>query len=298
VTLQSMTGFARHSGGWEGFSWLWELKSVNGRGLEIRCRMPGGLDRLEEVARKKLKSTFRRGSVNVHLQLTRSGSRNDHQINEEFLKQLIESAQSHMGDGYLQPASIDGLMAVRGVVEQTEQPPLSEEEQTTLEAELKASLDQAIEALLQTREEEGAQLAPILEGQITEISNLIDEAQTSAALRPENVRKRITGQLELLLENRQDFDEGRLEQELALLATKADVSEELDRLKGHVTNTQEILKNGHKDGVGRRLDFICQEFNREANTLCSKSNDKGLTQVGLDLKVIIDRFREQVQNIE
>ncbi len=298
MTVQSMTGFARHSGGWESYSWLWELKSVNGRGLEIRCRMPGGFDKLEEVARKKLKSTFRRGSVNVHLQLHRTGGRSDHKINEEFLKQLIESAQSHMGDGYLQPASIDGLMAVRGVVEQTEQPPLSEEEQAALESELEASLIHAIEALHAAREEEGAQLSPILSGQIEEISTLVEEAQKSAALRPENMRKRIQGQLELLLENRGDFDEGRLEQELALLVTKADVSEELDRLKGHVSATQEILKNGHKDGVGRRLDFVCQEFNREANTLCSKSNDKGLTQVGLDLKVIIDRFREQVQNIE
>ncbi|MBE7637008.1 YicC family protein [Sneathiella sp. P13V-1] len=293
-----MTGFSRISGAWEEFTWLWELKSVNGRGLEIRCRLPGGLDRVEEVARKKMKHMFQRGTINIHLQLQRSGSKTEYQINEIFLKQLIECAKAQENAEHLQPASIDGLLNVRGVVEQAEQSRLNEEDQEVFEAELLNSFEQALEALKEARDHEGVQLTPVLKEQVETIQNLISEAEKSAALRPEAVKERINRQMEILLASKQELDEGRIEQELALIATKADISEELDRLKGHVTSCLEILNRGHKDGIGRRLDFMCQEFNREANTLCSKSNDKSLTQVGLDMKVIIDRLREQVQNIE
>ncbi len=298
MTLQSMTGFSRISGGWEDFSWLWELKSVNGRGLEIRCRLPGGLDRVEEIARKKMKAKFQRGTVNIHLQLQRSGSKNEYQINEAFLKQLIDSAKEQSTSNDLLPASIDGLLNIRGVVEQSEQSRLNDEDQEVFETELLKSFDQALEALGEARDHEGSQLAPVLLDQVKTIGDLIVKAESCSALRPEAVKERINRQMELLLSSPQDLDAGRIEQELALIATKADISEELDRLKGHVTSCQEILSRGHKDGIGRRLDFMCQEFNREANTLCSKSNDKDLTEIGLDLKVIIDRLREQVQNIE
>jgi uncharacterized protein (TIGR00255 family) len=298
VTIQSMTGFARTSGTHEEFSWLWEVKSVNGRGLEVRCRLPFGYDTIEETARKELKKLFRRGSMNLHLQLNRDGKRSDYQINEELLDLLIDVAKDRAEKGDGQPANMDGLLSVKGVVELAEQTQMSDEDREALETVLLADLRKALKALHATRTEEGVQLTSVINAQIDEIERLITLAKSSSALRPEKQRERMARQLNTLLEGDNRFDEARLEQELALLATKADISEELDRLDGHVETVRGVLNGDTKDGIGRRLDFICQEFNREANTLCSKSNDKELTQIGLDLKVVVDRFREQVQNIE
>ncbi|MBL4907030.1 MAG: YicC family protein [Sneathiella sp.] len=298
MTLRSMTGFARVSGAQAEHSWLWEIKSVNGRGLEIRSRLPGGFDRVEESARKLIKSRLHRGTVNLHLQLSQGGVKSSYQVNQKFLGELLALAHSLVEAGNAEPARIDGMMALKGVIEQGDRELIDDTEQKALEDELAASLKEALGKLEAAREEEGRQLEPVLTSQIDEIASLIEKASSSAALRPENIRKRMKNQVDILLSNKTTFDEGRLEQELAILVTKADVSEELDRLSGHVATVRELLQSSGNDAMGRRLDFICQEFNREANTLCSKAGDKELTQIGLDLKVVVDRLREQVQNIE
>lgn len=298
MTLRSMTGFARASGSYSEQTWLWELKSVNGRGLEIRNRMPGGFDRVEETARKLIKSKLHRGTVNFHLQFSQTGTKSSYVINHQFLEELLLLGQSLVGAGHVEPARIDGMLGLKGVIEQSDRDLKDDGEQEALEAELIASLTEALVKLEAAREDEGSQLEPVLIAQIDSIADLTERASNCAALRPEQVRERIKAQMDTVMSNAAELDVGRLEQELALLATKADVSEEIDRLVGHVATVREILQTKSKDPIGRRLDFMCQEFNREANTLCSKAGDKELTQIGLDLKVVIDRLREQVQNIE
>nr|WP_169569554.1 YicC/YloC family endoribonuclease [Sneathiella limimaris] len=293
-----MTGFARTNGNHDDYSWLWELKSVNGRGLEIRSRLPLGYDAVEEVGRKILKATFQRGSVNFHLQLHHQGGKADYQINTEFLNELIELSREKSGLAGVKSPRIDGLLGLKGVIEPMDKALPDEDERSALETALIKSFKEAVEKLKAARLEEGAQLAPVLTAQLDEIADLTKRAQATAALRPEAVKERITKQIDLLLGNTGNADEERIEQELAILATKADISEEVDRLASHIVTARDVLNSGAEEAVGRRLDFICQEFNRETNTICSKSNDKELTQIGLDLKVIIDRFREQVQNIE
>ncbi len=291
-----MTGFARASGAHAEFSWLWEIKSVNGRGLEIRCRMPGGFDRIEEIARKQIKDRFQRGSINVHLQLSQASDKGSYQINRTFLEELQQIAEGLVKEGAGQP-SADGLLALKGVIEAGDQA-MDEKGREALEAALATSLRDAIDKLADTREAEGQQLLPVLQAQLAEIEELATSAGRLAAERPEKVRERLKKQIDLVLAQTDGVEAGRLEQELAVLATKADVSEELDRLNGHVETVKDLFAQEKEAALGRRLDFICQEFNREANTLCSKAGDRDLTKIGLDLKVVIDRLREQVQNIE
>jgi uncharacterized protein (TIGR00255 family) len=297
VSLKSMTGFARSSGSMADFSWLWELKSVNGRGLEIRCRVPNGFDAIETTARKQLKATFHRGNINLHLQLNQNSGQSVNQVNIQFLEELLELASDLVEKGKAEKPRADGLLALKGVIESSDQTE-DEDQHARLEQALLASLNEAIEKLDASRAEEGAQLLKILVGQVDEISDLVQKAETSAARRPERVQERLRKQIEMILSDGVAMDEGRLEQELAVLATKADVAEELDRLRGHIETVEGLLANKQDGPIGRRLDFICQEFNREANTLCSKAGDKELTKVGLDLKVVVDRLREQTQNIE
>lgn len=298
MTLQSMTGFARSSGTYAEQTWLWEIKSVNGRGLEIRSRLPGGFDRVEETVRKLIKSRLHRGTVNLHLQMSQSDAKSSYKVNQQFLGELLALAHSLVEAGHAEPAKIDGMMSLKGVIEQGDREISNDGEQQKLEAALISSFEEALGKLEAARAEEGRQLAPVLTSQIDEIADLTEKASAAAALRPDQVRERIKNQIEALLSSNSTLDEGRLEQELALLATKADISEELDRLSGHVSTVRDILLSKDTDAIGRRLDFMCQEFNREANTLCSKAGDKELTQTGLDLKVVVDRLREQVQNIE
>lgn len=295
--ISSMTGFARISGAHGEQSWLWEAKSVNGRGLEIRCRMPPGFDQLEDKVRKLVKSTFQRGSINLHLQLETTTATSHFRINEEFLDELLARADIYVHDGKARPPRIDGMMGLKGVIEPTEKP-RNNEQDPAMEVALMASAAELMAKLADMRREEGRQLLPVLSSHLDEIDNLVSRGSELAADWPENSRRRLKAQLDRLMAEAETLDSGRLEQELALLATKADISEELDRLASHITATREMLDGEATEGVGRRLDFICQEFNRETNTLCSKANDKELTQVGLDLKVLIDRMREQVQNIE
>jgi len=292
-----MTGFARTNGVFETNSWVWEVKSVNGRGLEVRSRIPGGLDRVEEYARKCLKQKFNRGTFNLNLQLARQDNKANYQINHEFLNELLSLGASLVKDGHANTARIDGMFALKGVIESGDPPTASDEETEAFEKAIIADLNILVEKLAAARLEEGLQLETVLVAQLDEIEDLVGKASRSASLRPEKVKERLKAQIDSILSTGTSFDEGRLEQELALLATKADVSEELDRLGAHISTVREMLGSS-EGGIGRRLDFMCQEFNREANTLCSKANDKELTQIGLDMKVVVDRLREQVQNIE
>ncbi len=290
-----MTGFGRAEGAVEALAWAWEARSVNGRGLDVRCRMPNGFDALEAPARKRLTTALARGNVNLTLRIERAGGAEEVRINETVLAELVARAQALRESLPEAGLSIDGLLGVRGVVEPVER---GEDEKTreARHAALLASLDAAVAGLVAARREEGARLAQVLGGQLDEMASLVASAADSAGARPEAARARLAGQLRVLLEERTGLSEDRLAQELALLAVKADVGEELDRLVAHIAQARELLAEGGP--VGRRLDFLTQEFNREANTLTSKSGDIELTRIGLDLKVIIDRFREQVQNIE
>lgn len=291
-----MTGFARVDGRAGSKAWIWELKSVNGRGLELRFRLPPGFDSIEADLRGLAQSKLVRGNVNLNLQLVESAeAAPSYRLNETLLEQLLAMAGRLEARGVGAPR-LDGLLAVRGVVEPVG---MVEDEaaRETLEAAVKQSFTEALDKLVQSRNAEGAKLAEVLGGQFAEIAALTMRAGEVEAVRPEGLRKRLQTQLAELLAQNPPVAEERLAQELAMQITRLDVREELDRLKAHVSSAQALLK-GDAKGVGRKLDFLMQEFNREANTLCSKAFDAGLTAIGLDLKLVIDRLREQAQNVE
>ncbi len=296
MPCQSMTGYARAEGSEGALAWTWEAKSVNGRGLEIRCRMPAGHDALEIPAREAATKRFKRGSLNLALAVRRQGVAGPVTVNETRLNRLAEIAQGlHRRLPDLQPASIDGLLALRGVLESGE----SEEETAVTAALLKpmlASLDQALEGLAAARNAEGARLGEALSSRLTEIAGLTDRAATTAAVDVPVRKERIREQVRALLDAAPALSEERLLAEAALLASKGDVMEEIERLRSHVAAARDMLAG--TEPIGRRLDFLCQEFNREANTLCSKASDLALTGIGLELKASIEQFREQVQNAE
>lgn len=296
VSVASMTGFARATGHHGAIHWTWELKSVNGRGLEVRCRLPQGYEALEVPAREAAAKALKRGNVNIALTVVRGAETPAVRINEPLLMQLAAMLQDigKRVPGFAAP-SLDSLLGVRGVVEIAEE----EEDDAVREARLAdtlAGLDEALTHLGAMRLAEGKRLAAVLESQLDEIARLTAAAETTASARPEAMRQRLKTLVETLLQASPALPEERLAQEAALLIGKADVREELDRLKAHVVAAREMLATG--GAIGRKLDFLCQEFNREANTLCSKSSDVELTRIGLDLKAVIEQFREQVQNIE
>lgn len=292
--IASMTGFARAGGAAGATHWTVEIKSVNGRTLEVRTRMPSGFDALEALARTEIGKVIKRGNVNVNLTVTRAASAAPVRLNREMLEQVIRIAREIEGAGAA-PPRIDALLSVRGVIEAEETAP-SEEEQAALEAAIGRSVAEAVAALAAARAAEGAHLAATLGGHLDTITRLTDAAAGTAALQPDALRAKLRQQVQALLEAVPALPEERLAQEAALLIAKADVREELDRLRAHIAQARALLAEG--GAVGRRLDFLCQEFNREANTLCSKSADVDLTRIGLDLKATIEQFREQIQNIE
>ncbi|MBI4970197.1 MAG: YicC family protein [Rhodospirillales bacterium] len=290
-----MTGFARIQGGDETSTWIWEAKSVNGRGLEVRLRLPPGFDALEIPAREAAAKRLKRGNVALSLTLNRIGPPPPPRLNEALLEQLVAIAASWRERLNAPPARIEGLMALKGVLETIEDPP-DEADVKRRNAALLAALDQTLDALKAMRQAEGARLAALLAGELDEVLRLAQAARATATLRPEAVRARLTTQLDELLTAQPALNPERLAQEAALIAAKGDVKEEIDRLEAHVAAAREMLAEG--GAIGRRLDFLCQEFNREANTLCSKAADVDLTRLGLQLKAVIEQFREQVQNIE
>lgn len=290
-----MTGFSRTSGEVDGYSWNWETRSVNGRNLDARLRLPNGFEGLETELRAALNKRFARGHFSINLQADRGAAAQTVRLNREVFDQIAGIVRDLETTPGTQPARLDGLLGLRGVLEVAE-PEESEDEQARRTKALLASFADALNALEAARHEEGARIGQILKAQIEEISDLGAQAAKAAKARSETIRQRLTEQVKALLAETSAVPEDRLAQELAFLVVKADVSEEIDRLNAHVESARELLSGG--GAIGRRLDFLCQEFNREANTICSKAGDVDLTRIGLDLKVLIDRVREQVQNIE
>ena len=290
-----MTGFARAVGHDEALGWTWEIKSVNGRALDIRFRVPVGFDRLEVAARSLVNQRFKRGSLTASLSLSRAAGSASWRINRELIEQLLALHKDFGGRIARSAPRLDTLLAVRGVVEPVEEVE-SEEMAERRAVAIMATFGTALAALAVAREAEGARLAEVLGARLDEIARLTAEAEGLAALRPDAVRARIREQVAALLEAEPSLPEDRLAQELALLAIKADVREELDRLKSHLVAARELI--AVSDAVGRRLDFLCQELNREVNTLCSKAAEVALTRVGLALKAAVEQLREQIQNVE
>lgn len=296
MTVTSMTGFGHADGDYGPFRWVWELRSVNGRGLDVRVRMPADLSVLENTIREKTAQKLKRGNIQISLQLSRStGAETQIKINQEALQQVLAvlaEIENHSG---LAPSTASGILGVRGVVEQVEHIETEEERENRHAAILK-SFEAALGDLFASRTAEGKRLHTVVSGQVDEIARLTSAAEQRAGNAVALLRQRLTEQLATLLGNSSTLSEDRLAQEVALLATKADIREEIDRLNAHVSNAQSLLREAGQ--VGRKLDFLVQEFNREANTLCSKSPDTELTRIGLDLKVQIEQLREQIQNIE
>jgi uncharacterized protein (TIGR00255 family) len=296
MALTSMTGFAEARGAHGNLRWRWEARSVNGRGLDVRLRFPPGFESLESGARTLAAERFKRGSLQVVLTLATDEGGRGFRIDPVVLADAVRVAKRVAEETGLPPARVDGLLGLRGVVVQEESAALSDEERMARDAALLESLALAFDFLRDARATEGKKLEALLRGQVDEIEHLTAEARRIGADQPQALRTRLQAQLAELLGPGSTLPEDRLAQEVALLATKADIREELDRLAAHCQEARSLLAGAGP--IGRKLDFLTQEFNREANTLCSKSADVVLTRVGLALKAVIDQVREQVQNVE
>ena len=291
--LASMTGFARAEGDDLGISWVWEMKSVNSKSLDLRLRLAQGFDSLEPQLRAMLAQRFRRGNFSASLAVTRTTPAVV-RVNRETLAQLVALMNELAGEIEAAPPRIDGLLALRGVVEMVEDEP-----DAVLEERRRAVLDSwriALDRLANARAEEGARLSAVLRNQLAEMIALVEAAVECAAAQPAAIRERLQTMLARLADLAPGMPEERVAQEMALLVARSDIREELERLRAHIEQSADLLRQ--EEAVGRRLDFLCQELNREANTLCSKSADIELTRIGLSLKAAVEQFREQVQNIE
>ena len=295
AALSGMTGFARGEGAAGAWSWAVEARSVNGRNLETRYRGPPWFEGLERAVRDGAQARFQRGQITVGLQARRAEAAGAVRVDTEALERLIAMSRRYVAAGEVAPPSFDGLLMLRGVLDAGDE---AEDEagRKALEAALIASIDQALDGLKAAREAEGTALRIVLAGLVDRIAALRDEADSEAAAQGPALKERYARRVsELMGEGGHGLEE-RILQEAALLAVKADVREELDRLAAHIDGARSLLANGGP--AGRRLDFLAQEFMREANTLCSKSASSALTRIGLDLKAAIEQFREQIQNVE
>jgi len=291
--VASMTGFARAQGEAPGTSWIWEVKSVNGRALDLRLRLAPGFDAVEPELRAALTQRFRRGNISANLSLSRTTAP-ALRVNREALSQLVALINELTGEVEAAPPRLDGLLALRGVIETVEN-----EDEAVVEARRQAVLagwSAALDQLAAARADEGARIGALLKSQLDEMAVLAAAAEGCAATQPAAIRERLRTMLANLADLMPSMPEERVAQEVALLATRSDIREEIERLRAHIEQASELLQQD--EAVGRRLDFLCQELNREANTLCSKSTDIELTRTGLSLKAVIEQFREQVQNIE
>ena len=292
--LNSMTGFARADAEHGGTRWHWEVKSVNGRSLDVRCRLPERFERLEQELCATVGARIARGNCQIALQISRIDPSGAIGVNEDALERIlatVEEVRDRLGSP---PPSAEGVLALRGVLEPGDAK--QEDDGGELVSEILKSFPSVIEQLVSARSAEGAKLKTVVEGQLSRIESLAGDARNAPALQPEAIRARLSERVSRLLDVEPSFDPDRLHQEAVLIAAKVDVQEELDRLEAHLAAARDLLESG--EPVGRKLDFLTQEFNREANTLCSKANDPALTGIGLQLKVVIDQMREQVQNIE
>jgi uncharacterized protein (TIGR00255 family) len=295
MTIVSMTGYADAQGAQDNVRWRWEAKSVNGRSLELRLRLPPGFESIESAARILANERFRRGNIQVNLTLETQEGVRGLKIDPAALASAVKIAQELAADTGLAPARIDGLLALKGVIVQDEVLALDAPARGVRDAAILETLSRAFDSLSRARRTEGAKLGHVLEQLIAEIDRCIAEAMQTASAQPAALRDKLAAQVKELLGST-TIAEDRIAQEVALLAVKADVREEIDRLRSHVQEARALVGSG--EAVGRKLDFLAQEFNREANTLCSKSQDIVLTRIGLALKAAIDQFREQAQNVE
>ncbi len=295
MALKSMTGFSRSDGGNGTLNWYWEIRTVNGRGLDIRLRLPVGYEALEQKVREACKRYLARGNCSISLTIQSEGSSGRIRLNEDAFGEVVEAANLARKKIDGPPPSLDGLLAIKGVIEFVE-PEVDEAEAEARECSILDDLEKALEGVVAARSAEGKQLTDGIAEQVDEIESLTTQIEAAPARAPEAIQLRLGEQVSRLLQETDKLDEQRLHQEAALLAAKADIQEEIDRLKAHITAARDLLASG--EPAGRRLEFLTQEFNRETNTICSKSNDTQISKDGLALKAIVDRMREQVQNIE
>jgi uncharacterized protein (TIGR00255 family) len=295
MALSSMTGFARGHGVSGPYAWAWELKSVNAKGLDLRLRLPAGWDAVEIPARSRAAEVLTRGTVYGTLTVERQGVAPVVRINEPVLAAALATIRSLAGRVEAAPPRLDGILALKGVIDVIDEDE-REEDRRAAEAAVVAGFQHTLAELASMRRREGAALGEILTQRLNEIAALAKRADAAPGRRVEAVRARIAEQVSMLLEASGRFDPDRLHQEAILIASKADIREELDRLTAHVAQVAHLIGQG--GSIGRRLDFLAQELNREANTLCAKSNDVELTNIGLELKSVVEQFREQVQNLE
>lgn len=290
-----MTGFARRHGVVGSYAWAWELKSVNAKGLDLRLRMPPGWDAIEAPVRARASAQLARGTVYANLTAERKGVTSTVKINEPVLAAVIATLRDLTGRVQATPPTLDGILSLKGVMEVTEESEREDDRRAAEEA-IAAGFAGALAALLAMRQEEGAALGRVLAERLKEISALAVRADAAPGRKPEAVKARLAEQVATLLAASQRFDSDRLHQEAVMLAAKADIREELDRLAAHVAQSQRLIAEG--GAIGRRLDFLAQELGRESNTLTAKANDVALTNIGLELKTVVEQFREQVQNLE
>ncbi|MGR3713596.1 MAG: YicC/YloC family endoribonuclease [Shimia sp.] len=295
--VHSMTGFAALKGEADGYSWAWDLRSVNAKGLDIRLRVPDWIEGLEPTVRGALSKVLGRGSVNLNLRVNKVEEQGTLAVNEAQLQSAIaalvavETMAMEQGVAF-QPSRATDLMSVRGVLETA----VVDAGQKELMQALMAQLPALISSFVEMRQTEGWALSGVLTDQLAQIETLTNSAADAAEKRREVAAQTLRGNLARVMENTEGADEARVAQELAMLAVKADVTEELDRLRAHISAARDLLTT--EGPIGRKFDFLMQEFNREANTLCSKAQSVDLTRIGLDLKTVIDQMREQVQNVE
>jgi uncharacterized protein (TIGR00255 family) len=295
MALSSMTGFARSHGASGPYAFEWELKSVNAKGFDFRTRLPQGWDDVEAAVRRRSAQVLSRGTVYANLTVKRSNAASVIRINEDVLASILKVAADLSGRIDAVAPSIDGLLSIKGVLEVVE-PESDDAEEQAAKAAVAEAFEQALRSLIDMREREGVALGQILSQRMDEIERLASKAEAAPGRRPEAVRARLAEQIAALLDTSDRFDQDRLNQEAVLIATRADIREELDRIASHISQTRELI--GGAGPIGRRLDFLAQEFNREVNTCCSKSNDLELTNIGLAMKNVVEQFREQVQNLE
>jgi uncharacterized protein (TIGR00255 family) len=295
MALSSMTGFARGHGVAGTYAWAWELKSVNSKGLDVKLRLPPGWDAIEAPVRAKASEALSRGSVFANLTVSRQNAAPAVRVNEPVLAAVLAMLKALSGKVDAAPPTLDGILSLKGVIEVSEAEE-SEEERAVAEIAIVAGFVQALIGLAEMRRIEGDALGKILTGRLSEIAELAARAEAAPGRKPEAIKARLSEKIAELLDGSQRFDADRLHQEAFLLATRADIREELDRLAAHVAQGKKLISSGGP--IGRKLDFLAQELNRESNTLCSKANDLELTNIGLELKAVVEQFREQVQNLE
>jgi uncharacterized protein (TIGR00255 family) len=295
MALSSMTGFARGHGVTGAYAWSWELKSVNAKGFDLRFRMPPGWDAVEVAARKQAAEALARGTVYANLTIERKGVTATVKVNEPVLAAVLQTVQRLSGKVEAAPPTLDGILALKGVIEVGEADEL-EEDRRAAEAAVDEGFAATLADFIDMRREEGAMLGRLLSARLEEIAALTARAEAAPGRKPEAIKARLAEQVATLLDASERFDADRLYQEAVLMAARADIREELDRLASHVAQAQKLIAEG--GAIGRRLDFLAQELHRESNTLTAKANDVELTNIGLELKTVVEQFREQVQNLE